>query len=878
MKVLQWPVLDTSDDVIDRGDEAASSSRTEDPSPWCKLISQNPQNPHIPIYQTLFTVSSHINSDLYLAEFSNSVFIYWMKLNQFAALEITGGEGKGSVQVNGVHLDDMNTPFCLNSGDEVTFITAAAGVNRSYIFQQLATGHKNTLERDSQTASTSSGFKEELHLGILDGRELETSFTNFPHYLSEIARNLLIGSAFIHLKCGPPSTNYTSEIPSMSPRILLSGPAGSELYQEDLVKALANHFGAKLLIFGNPMFKIGDRVQFVGQPSITENPILLDLRGPIDDGHWGKVILAFKDKLFSKIGIQFDKPIMGGSDLGGLCEAGYGFFCKVNQLCHERSSEDELIDSLFEVVHSEISRNTALIVFLKDDVKKFTLRNFSTFKEKLENFPTDNVVIIASHIQAKKLCNKDMDVSENENKQWLQLFPNNKVSVVFPEDNCLLVTAKAKVAREVLQSKIEQEVDNFRLEQNLNILSSVFSRCGFEYEGLETVCIKDQILTNESAEKVAVWALGHSLMQNLESGGVDDATPVLSRKSIEDGIGLLLHASKSKSPRSKKSLKDVATVDVYENLLLNNVISPGDLGVGFDEIGAEEHVKKMLKELTMLSLQRTELFSEGQLAKPCKGILLFGPPGTGKQMLAKAVASEVRSNFISFSMSSITAHKWSGDGELYVKAVFSLARKLAPSIIFVDEVDSMLHWKEGTGESVEMRKMKKDFMLCWDSLCAERVLVLASTSRPYDLEMAVIRRLPCRLMVDLPTEVNRKKILKVILAKQKNVSPDVDLDTVAKLTGGYSASDLERLCYTAAYRPLGEILQRDLHVAVGEGRPAPILYGSDDVRPLLMEDFRYSLQQVSASVPSAIVKEIQLWNELNGDGGSQTKSVPSYYF
>ncbi|PHT79757.1 hypothetical protein T459_17809 [Capsicum annuum] len=156
------------------------------------------------------------------------------------------------------------------------------------------------------------------------------------------------------------------------------------------------------------------------------------------------------------------------------------------------------------------------------------------------------------------------------------------------------------------------------------------------------------------------------------------------------------------------------------------------------------------------------------MPQPCKGILLFGPPGTGKAMLAKDVATEAVANFINISMSSISS-KWSGEGEKCIKAVFSLASKIAPCIIFVDEVDNMLGRRENPEEHQAMRRLKNELLLNWDGLRTkdtERVLVLAATNRPFDLDEAVIWRLPRWLMVNLPDAPNRAKILKVILAKE----------------------------------------------------------------------------------------------------------------
>ncbi|KAF3680933.1 hypothetical protein FXO38_02063 [Capsicum annuum] len=296
--------------------------------------------------------------------------------------------------------------------------------------------------------------------------------------------------------------------------------------------------------------------------------------------------------------------------------------------------------------------------------------------------------------------------------------------------------------------------------------------------------------------------------------------------------------------------KDVETANEFEKALLADVIPTRDIGVTFDDIGALESVKDTLKELIMLPLQRPELFSKSQLTKPCKGILLFGPPGTGKTMLAKAVATEAGANFINISLSSISS-KWSGEGEKCIKAVFSLASKIAPSIIYVDEspvclcgvlkVDSMLGRRENPEEHQAMCRLKNEFMMNWDGLRTkdtERVLVLAATNRPFDLDEAVIRRLP-----------RRAKILKVILEKEDLVQ-DVDLESVASVTDRYSGSDLKNLCASAAYRPIRDILEKEKKeqaAASADGRPPPALSSSADLRPLNVDDFRYSSHQQSAT-------------------------------
>ncbi|MED6207390.1 hypothetical protein PIB30_035383 [Stylosanthes scabra] len=811
-------------------------------------------------------------------------------------------------------------------------------------------GTRDTLAPStSGTSARCEVFKEVVRAAILDGKEIDVSFDNFPYYLSDNTKNVLVAACYIHLR-HKERKKYSADLTTINPRILLSGPAGSEIYQEMLTKALAKHFGAKLLIFDSHSllggisskevelvkdgfnaekscsntkqsytardlaihflesepkleidnlpstsgaaktcpFKLGDRVKF--NCSSSCGLYHTSSRGP-PNGSRGKVVLLFEDNSLSKIGVRFDKPIPDGVDLGGVCELGQGFFCNVTDLRLENSGvaelDKQLINTLFEVVYSE-SRSSPFILFMKDAEKSIVGNGDPcSFKSWLENLP-HNVVVIGSQTQTDSRKEKShaggllftkfgsnqtalLDLAfpdsigrlhdrgkevPKPNKTLTKLFPN-KIAIHMPQDEALLASWKQQLERDVETLKIQGNSHNLR-----------------------SVTLLYHVYHTADAEKIIGWALSHHLMQN--PGADADSKLMLSCESIQYGIGIL-HSIQNESKSMKKSLKDVVTENEFEKRLLADVIPPNDIDVTFDDIGALENVKDTLKELVMLPLQRPELFCKGQLTKPCKGILLFGPPGTGKTMLAKAVATEAGANFINISMSSITS-KWFGEGEKYVKAVFSLASKIAPSVIFVDEVDSMLGRRENPGEHEAMRKMKNEFMVNWDGLRTkdtERVLVLAATNRPFDLDEAVIRRLPRRLMVNLPDAPNRAKILKVILVKEE-LSPDVDLDAVANMTDGYSGSDLKNLCVTAAHRPIKEILEKEkteLAAAVAEGRAPPPLCGSGDVRSLNMEDFKYAQQQVCASVSSDSLNmnQLQQWNDLYGEGGSRVKKSLSYF-
>ncbi|XP_023635759.1 uncharacterized protein LOC17884288 isoform X2 [Capsella rubella] len=823
-------------------------------------------------------------------------------------------------------------------------------------------------------------FKDSLRGGVLNAENIEVSFESFPYFLSAMTKDVLITSIFVHMNGGNKYGKFGSDLTTTCPRILLSGPAGSEIYQEMLAKALAKNFGAKLMIVdslllpgGSPAretesskegsrreklsmlakravqaaqalqhkkptssvdaditggstlssqalpkqevstatsksytFKAGDRVKFVGPSSSAISSLQSPLRGPTI-GFQGKVVLAFEDNCASKIGIRFDRPVQDGNDLGGLCEEDHGFFCAASSLRLDGSSSDDAdklaVNEIFEVAYSE-SEGGSLILFLKD-IEKSLVGNsdvYATLKSKLETLP-ENIVVMASQTQLDSRKEKShpggflftkfggnqtalLDLAFPDNfgklhdrsketpksmKQITRLFPN-KIAIQLPQDEALLLDWK---------EKLERDTEILKVQANITSILAVLTKNRLDCPELGNLSIKDQTLQSESVEKVVGWAYGHHLMHCKEPI-VKDNKLVISAESITYGLQML-HGIQNENKSLKKSLKDVVTENEFEKKLLSDVIPPSDIGVSFDDIGALENVKDTLKELVMLPLQRPELFDKGQLTKPTKGILLFGPPGTGKTMLAKAVATEAGANFINISMSSITS-KWFGEGEKYVKAVFSLASKIAPSVIFVDEVDSMLGRRENPGEHEAMRKMKNEFMINWDGLRTkdrERVLVLAATNRPFDLDEAVIRRLPRRLMVNLPDATNRSKILSVILAKEE-IAPDVDLEAIANMTDGYSGSDLKNLCVTAAHLPIREILEKEKKektAAEAENRPTPPLYSCTDVRSLTMNDFKAAHDQVCASVSSdsSNMNELQQWNELYGEGGSRKKTSLSYF-
>ncbi|KAL9237452.1 hypothetical protein vseg_011998 [Gypsophila vaccaria] len=247
----------------------------------------------------------------------------------------------------------------------------------------------------------------------------------------------------------------------------------------------------------------------------------------------------------------------------------------------------------------------------------------------------------------------------------------------------------------------------------------------------------------------------------------------------------------------------------YEDVIACDVINPDHIEVEFDSIGGLENIKQALFELVILPLKRPELFSYGKLLGPQRGVLLYGPPGTGKTMLAKAIAKESGAVFINVKISNLMS-KWFGDAQKLVTAVFSLAYKLQPAIIFIDEVDSFLGQRRNSDHEA-LTNMKTEFMSLWDGFTTDqhaRVMVLAATNRPAELDEAILRRFSQAFEIGVPDRKERAAILKITL-KGEMVDENIDFDYLAGLCEGCTGSDLVDFCKKAAYLPIRELLDAE---------------------------------------------------------------------
>jgi SpoVK/Ycf46/Vps4 family AAA+-type ATPase len=362
-------------------------------------------------------------------------------------------------------------------------------------------------------------------------------------------------------------------------------------------------------------------------------------------------------------------------------------------------------------------------------------------------------------------------------------------------------------------------------------------------------------------------------------------------------------ADKSRIKRSLELKRITATANKHEKRLLHGIVDPYQIKTTFDNVHVPKDTIDAIRTLTSLSLLRPDAFNYGVLAmEKISGALLYGPPGTGKTLLAKAVAKESGSAVLEVSGSEIM-DKYVGEGEKNVAAIFSLAQKLSPCIVFLDEADAIFGTRDAGRERTAHRDILNQFLKEWDGLNNVSVFVMVATNRPFDMDDAVIRRLPRRLLVDLPTEEDRKKILEIHL-RGEQLDPSVDLDDLAKRTPLYSGSDLKNVAVFAALACVKEENEQAAIAAVKAATekaesesqdesttstsaesqskssdPPTLVQGQNyefpERRTLHLRHFDKSLQEVSASISENMssLNAIKKFDEQYGDRKGRRKKT-----
>lgn len=268
--------------------------------------------------------------------------------------------------------------------------------------------------------------------------------------------------------------------------------------------------------------------------------------------------------------------------------------------------------------------------------------------------------------------------------------------------------------------------------------------------------------------------------------------------------------------------------------------------VNWDEVVGLDTAKKAVKEAIVYPVQRPDLFPLGWP----RGILLFGPPGCGKTLLAAAVATEIDANFYSIDAASIMS-KWLGEAEQNVSKLFSSARKASndgkAAIVFVDELDSLMgaHSNEVGGEIRVRNQFLKEMDGIVDKGKKLHVYVIGATNKPWDLDWAFIRRFQKRILVPLPDHHTRLMMLK-LYTSNLGIDADVDLHELARLSEGFSGSDIRDVCQSAQLNLIGEFFESGKAMDK-EAKP----------RSITMSDFRKIFE---ARKPSVSLDMLSLYN------------------
>mmetsp|Transcript_41835 Transcript_41835/g.125184 ORF Transcript_41835/g.125184 Transcript_41835/m.125184 type:complete len:437 (-) Transcript_41835:209-1519(-) len=331
------------------------------------------------------------------------------------------------------------------------------------------------------------------------------------------------------------------------------------------------------------------------------------------------------------------------------------------------------------------------------------------------------------------------------------------------------------------QAVAEDEAGNFEKAWQLYCSSLEYFNAYLKYEKNDKLKASVMAKCKEYMDR-AEYLKGIS---GQDHGGDSNGNTTAAQKVRKPGVG-----GKDDDDKEKEKLKAGLT----------SAILSEKPNVKWDDVAGLEGAKEALKEAVILPVKFPQFFTGKR--KPWSGILLYGPPGTGKSYLAKAVATEADSTFFSISSQDLVS-KWLGESEKLVKQLFDLARENAPSIIFIDEVDSLCSAR-GENQSEAAGRIKTQLMIEMNGVGSsnDRVLVLGATNLPYSLDQAIRRRFDKRIYIPLPEDHARSHMFKIHLGDTPNNLMEADYKELGRRTEGFSGSDCNVVVKDVLMQPI----------------------------------------------------------------------------
>ena len=349
--------------------------------------------------------------------------------------------------------------------------------------------------------------------------------------------------------------------------------------------------------------------------------------------------------------------------------------------------------------------------------------------------------------------------------------------------------------------------------------------------------------------------------------GITDNKPVSNNKALKPlsktHINNPKNSMSSRHPKDPFSLNGTNTghynqdnnlspnTDKISNSEFEHLILNEETLVSWNEVVGLDDAKRAIRESIVYPTKRSDLFPLGWP----RGILLFGPPGCGKTLLAAAAAAEIHGYFINIDASSMMS-KWLGEAEKNISKLFTFARKMhdkekVPILLFIDEIDSLLGTRNGeVGGEV---RVKNQFLTEMDGINDKSKLsfiyIIGATNKPWSLESVFLRRFQKRIYVTLPDVMSRKDLFRQYVSKLNNDS-SLKIDELAKLSESYSASDIKDICQSVQLKVVNELFEN--------GDPTD---GSEVPRAINLSDFKEMLKIRKPSVSPEMVRAYMRWSE-----------------